>query len=199
VESEKIKDGIFQKIFSLFPKSAKAAWEFHRQNGSYPRKEKFAWLAAQEFPEDANRQNSCVEQCLGKFQKEARELVGRAEEVAGAGQMLAGLFGRVPLYVASVNPQEELDFLICQRGWRNWFAGCYGNPPFPKEQALVAIAVKEQINRRELLLIGDSPGDREAAEKAGSHVWIREKGNLPGAWKNGKDLAEKLSKVFAGA
>lgn len=199
MESEKLKDSVFRKIFEKFPKSAKAAWEFHRRNGSVPRRDKFAWLAAQEFPHDVNQQKKCVEQCLKQFQLESRELVSGAQEVPGVGPMLAGLFGRVPLYVASVNPQEELDFLICQRGWRNWFAGWYGNPPFPKEQALAAIAVREQIDCRELLLIGDSLGDREAAEKAGSQVWLRNKGNLPGNWKDGIDLAEKLSKVLVGA
>jgi phosphoglycolate phosphatase-like HAD superfamily hydrolase len=144
-------------------------------------------------------QKKCIEECLQSFKKLSRELVGEAREVAGAGKLLAELFGRIPLYVASVNPQEELDFLICQRGWQKWFAGWYGNPPYPKDQALAAIAAKEQIDCSQLLLIGDSSSDREAATKVGSQVWLRTKGALAGIWKDGTDLAEKLSKVLAEA
>ena len=197
VESEAIKDTIFQKIFRRYPKSAKAAWEFHRQNGSLPRGAKFAWLASHAFPDDEPLQKSCVKECLEQFQKKTRVLVGDAEEVSGVEEMLAGLFGKIPLYIASVNPQQELDFLIHRRGWQKWFSAWYGNPPFPKDQALKEIASRENTATQQLLLIGDSPGDREAAEKAGSQVWLRNKGDGHGIWKDGLDLARQLSAVLS--
>lgn len=198
VESEQIKDDIFRKIFARYPKFGESAREFHRRNGSLPREEKFAWLATREFPCDEHQQRSCVEDCLREFRKEARELVARAREVPGIGKMLAGLFGQVPLYIASVNPQLELDFLIHERGWQKWFSAWYGNPPLSKELALGEIARREGVETRQLLLIGDSAGDKEAAEKAGSQIWLRKKGGLPGVWKDGKDLAKKLSSALDG-
>ena len=192
VESEAIKDGLFKEIFARFSAVADAAWEFHRQNGSKPRAEKFAWLAAKAFPRDEKRQKSCLEDCLKKFNERTREGVAAAPEVRGATALLSGLFGKVPLYVASVNPHEELGFQIRARGWDRYFRAYFGNPPLPKPEALKEVASRERIDIREVLLIGDSQADREAGKTAGTSFWIRKKEEQNGEWIDGKDLAVKL-------
>jgi len=199
VESETIKDGIFREIFARFPASAYAAWEFHRQNGSQPRAEKFAWLAAREYPDDKERQGKCLRDCLQVFAVQARAKVTLAPEVCGAGHLLAQLAGQVPTYVASVNPQEELEFQIHHRGWERHFKGWYGNPPFAKGEALREIAKREGVRTQDLLLIGDSQGDKAAAEQAGSQVWLRGRPGKPGNWEDGRDLATKLKLPRSGS
>ena len=192
VESEAIKDGIFKNIFAQFPAVADAAWEFHRQNGSKPRAEKFAWLAAHAYPRDENRQKNCLDDCLKKFNERSREEVAAAPEVRGATALLSALAGKIPLYVASLNPQEELEFQIRSRKWGRYFQACFGNPPLPKTEALRAVAVRQKLEFREILLIGDSLGDQEAAKKVGTSFWMRKKGRQQGYWMDGSDLQQKL-------
>lgn len=192
VESEAIKDEIFKKIFSRFPESYASALEFHRQNGSRPRAEKFAWLAAREFPSDEDRQKKCVEVCLKEFREKTRQQVAAAPEVRGVSALLSTLCGRIPLYVASVNPQEELGFQIRSRGWERCFGAYFGNPPLPKAEALRQVAWREKIKFQEVLLVGDSQGDSEAATEVGSLFWMRKRGEQRGDWMDGEDLASKL-------
>ena len=192
VESEAIKDNIFKEIFARFPMSAEAAWEFHRQNSSKPRAEKFAWLATREFPHAEERQRGCLEECLKEFGDKSRQQVATAPEVRGATALLSGLFGKVPLFVASVNPQEELDFQIRSRGWDSYLTAYFGNPPLPKPAALKRIAFMKKVDLPEILFIGDSQGDREAAKAAGTSFWMRKKEGRNGEWVDGEDLADKL-------
>jgi phosphoglycolate phosphatase-like HAD superfamily hydrolase len=191
VESEGIKDDIFRQIFGRFPQSQNEAWAFHRANGSLPRREKFTWLAKREIPNRPNQQLACVNECLEEFGRLCREKVAQAPEVKGADQLLKRLAGKVPVYVASVNPVEDLEFYLKARCWDPYLTGWYGDPPVRKVDALLQIAQKEGCFPHEVLLVGDSEGDQLAARDAGTEVMLRKMGAKSTGWIDCLDLMKR--------
>lgn len=191
MESEGIKDDVFRQIFGRFPKIQKEAWAFHRANGSLARREKFTWLAKREFPKGANQQLACVNECLEEFGRLCREKVAKAPEVRGADQLLKRLAGKVPVYVASVNPVEDLEFYLKARCWDQYLTGWYGNPPIRKVDALCQMAKTEGCFPREVLLVGDSEGDQVAAREAGTEIMLRKMDRKSEGWIDCLDLMER--------
>lgn len=191
MESEGIKDAIFRQIFARFPKSQNEAWAFHWANGSLPRREKFTWLAKREIPGRPDQQLACVKECLEEFGRLCREKVAQAPEVKGADQLLKGLAGKIPIYVTSVNPVEDLEFYLKARSWDPYLTGWYGDPPVRKVDALLQMAKKEGCFPHEVLLVGDSEGDQVAASEAGTEVTLRKKGGKREGWIDCLDLMKK--------
>jgi phosphoglycolate phosphatase-like HAD superfamily hydrolase len=188
VESEGIKDAIFRQIFARFPKSQNEAWGFHRANGSLPRREKFTWLAKREIPNRPDQQLACVKECLEEFRGLCREKVAQAPEVKGADQLLKGLAAKIPIYVTSVNPVEDLEFYLKARSWDPYLTGWYGDPPRRKAEALLQMAKKEGCLPSEVLLVGDSEGDQLAAREAGTEVTLRKTDGKSTGWIDCLDL-----------
>jgi phosphoglycolate phosphatase-like HAD superfamily hydrolase len=191
VESEGIKDAIFRQIFARFPKSQNEAWAFHRANGSLPRREKFTWLAKREIPNWPDQQLACVKECLLEFGQLCREKVSQAPEVKGANQLLKGLAGKIPIYVTSVNPAEDLEFYLKARSWDPYLTGWYGDPPVRKVDALLQMTQKEGCFPREVLLVGDSEGDQVAAREAGTEIMLRKMNGKSKGWIDCLDLMER--------
>lgn len=191
MESEGIKDVIFRQIFARFPKSQNEAWVYHRANGSMPRHEKFIWLAKREIPGYPDQQLACVKECLVEFGRLCREKVAQAPEVKGADQLLKRLAGKIPIYVASVNPVEDLEFYLKARCWDQYLTGWYGNPPVRKVDALYQMAKIEGCFPREVLLVGDSEGDQVAAREAGTEVTLRKTDGKSEGWIDCLDLMER--------
>lgn len=191
MESEGIKDAIFRQIFARFPKSQNEVWAFHRANGSLPRREKFTWLAKRETPGHPDQQLACVKECLEEFGRLCREKVAQAHEVEGADQLLKELAGKIPIYVTSVNPVEDLEFYLKARSWDPYLTGWYGDPPIRKVDALLQIAQKEGCFPHEVLLVGDSEGDQLAARDAGTEVMLRKTGAKSTGWIDCLDLMKR--------
>ena len=191
MESEGIKDAIFRQIFARFPKSQNEAWAFHRANGSLPRREKFTWLAKREIPNWPDQQLACVKECLLEFGQLCREKVSQAPEVKGANQLLKGLAGKIPIYVTSVNPAEDLEFYLKARSWDPYLTGWYGDPPVRKVDALCQMAKIEGCLSREILLVGDSEGDQVAAREAGTEVTLRKTDGKSEGWIDCLDLMKR--------
>lgn len=191
MESEGIKDAIFRQIFARFPKSQNEAWAYHLANGSMPRHEKFIWLAKREIPDHPDQQLACVKECLVEFGRLCRKKVAQAPEVKGANQLLKGLAGKIPIYVTSVNPVEDLEFYLKARSWDPYLTGWYGNPPVRKVDALLQMAKKEGCFSHEVLLVGDSKGDQLAASDAGTEVILRKTGGNSEGWIDCLDLMKR--------
>ena len=73
--------------------------------------------------------------------------------------------GRVPMYVCSGTPQEELQSVLEQRGLARYFTGICGTPP-AKAELLKGIVRKERIDPADAVMVGDATTDSDAAEAA---------------------------------
>jgi phosphoglycolate phosphatase-like HAD superfamily hydrolase len=88
------------------------------------------------------------------------------DEVPGAAQALTVLASRFALYTNSATPQEPLERVIANRGWRLLFREVLGGPR-GKVDNLRYILQREGIQAEEMVFVGDEERDRIAALACG--------------------------------
>lgn len=116
---------------------------------------------------------------LGRPADEAREaalaqrfadlVVGKvlaAPPLPGAIETLEHLRGRLPLFVVSGTPEEELRDICGQRGLTRFFAGIYGAPR-RKTEILQTVCATHGLDPARCVMVGDATTDSEAAAALG--------------------------------
>jgi phosphoglycolate phosphatase len=173
VESNGIKDKAFRKIFDRFPAYSEDIWAYHTKNVSASRYAKFDYIL-----EKTGRQGDEIlkNELLSDFSNDTLELMKSVSFVAGAKDFLAHMQGKLPLYLLSVTPQEDLDKIIAHLNIRSYFKDVYGCPPWNKPKAIKDIIAKENILPGEVVMVGDSYGDQRAALETGIHFVGRNSG-----------------------
>ena len=74
--------------------------------------------------------------------------------------------GRVPLYVISGTPEDELRRVCAGRGMGHYFEGVRGSP-LHKEPIVEEIVAHHDLTRSRTLFVGDSMTDWHAADATG--------------------------------
>lgn len=173
IESNDIKTQAFEKVFSQFPLYKDAMMQFHYENISVSRVEKFNRLATlMGRSSDAKLKAELA----SNFSRYVLEEILTVPLVKGAERFLRMLKGQMPLYLASVTPANELNEILEKRGLLHWFDGVYGCPPWIKTNAIRDIISRNSINPKNSLLIGDSSGDQNAAMETGIQFIARDSG-----------------------
>lgn len=75
-------------------------------------------------------------------------------------------YQRYLLFVASGTPEEELHYILKERGLDIYFRGTYGTPR-TKAAIISQILTEYQLVNKEAILIGDAESDKIAAKEAG--------------------------------
>lgn len=174
LESNAVKTDAFAEIFARFPEHADAMMEFHRANVSASRFMKFEHLVNDRLgrPDDA----SLRQRLADDFSRGTQERIAGVPFVPGATAFLEEFSARIPLYLASVTPGDELDVLVARRDLRRFFRGVYGCPPWTKAKAIRDVLAREMCLPAEAVLVGDSTGDQRAAAETGLQFVARDSG-----------------------
>jgi phosphoglycolate phosphatase-like HAD superfamily hydrolase len=165
LESEEAKTLAFEDAFAGFPAHRDAMLAYHLANRSLPRRVKFEHCVFALMAEPGNRQ--LVEEMGRRFSECARRRVLACPEVPGARKFLAEFGPRIPLYVASVTPQDELRETLRARDMARFVVEAFGDPPCPKADAVRRVLAQEGLEPTEVLFVGDSPSDYRVASEAG--------------------------------
>jgi phosphoglycolate phosphatase-like HAD superfamily hydrolase len=173
IESNEIKTQAFEKVFSQFPQYKDAMMQFHYENISVSRIEKFDYLAALM---GRGADSKLKAEMADNFSQYVLECILTAPLVKGAERLLKMAKGQLPLYLASVTPANELNHILEKRGLLHWFDGVYGCPPWTKANAIRDILSRNSILPKNSLLIGDSAGDQRAALETGIQFIARDSG-----------------------
>jgi phosphoglycolate phosphatase-like HAD superfamily hydrolase len=173
IESNDIKTRAFEKIFSKFPQYKDVLMHFHYENISISRVEKFDYLATLIGRGSDLKLKSVI---ADNFSQYVLEDILTVPMVKGAERFLEMVKGQLPLYLASVTPENELNFILEKRGLLHWFDGVYGCPPWTKANAIRDILLQNTISPKNSLLIGDSSGDHRAAMETGIQFIARDSG-----------------------
>jgi phosphoglycolate phosphatase-like HAD superfamily hydrolase len=174
LDSEAAKAAVFDEVFSAYPEYAAAMAAFHQAHVSLPRRAKFEHCVFSIMGRPGDTWE--VETMIRRFSGTVVDRVAACAAVPGADAFLAEFSGRVPLYVASVTPEPELRTVIEARGWAAHFTAVFGDPPTPKPQAIGAIVARECLAPPEVVFVGDSAGDYEAARATGVEFIARDSG-----------------------
>ncbi|PJB69206.1 MAG: HAD family hydrolase [Alphaproteobacteria bacterium CG_4_9_14_3_um_filter_47_13] len=108
-----------------------------------------------------------VRMLADRFSAIVEEQVVNAPWVTGAREFLEEYKGKLPLYVASATPHEELLRIIEKRAMSSYFNHVYGAPK-KKHEALITVMRIHGCKPQDILMIGDALTDYEAAQKAGT-------------------------------
>ena len=109
---------------------------------------------------------------MSVFKQLAFDGVMNAPMVQGALECIEEMYGKLPMYVASGAPHEELVAVLEARNLSHFFEGMYGTPP-GKTELLRRIIEGVGANPAETLMVGDSSTDMTAAEACGAQFYGR--------------------------
>lgn len=198
VESNDVKTEAFRQLFSRFPEHADAMMAYHHANVSVTRFVKFDQLLKL-----LNRAGDSLlrAELAEEFSLRVFDRMRDVPLVPGAELLLGTVYGRVPMYLASVTPADELERILRQRNLLHWFTDVYGCPPWTKPKAILDVLAREQVGHSEALLIGDSAGDQSAAQETGVDFLARDSGlmfdqPLPRRFPNLTPLSNHIAELL---
>lgn len=170
LESMDIKCAAFRRIGEQFGEEmADRLVMYHRTHGGISRYKKFEWL----YGELGQKATGADLAALNKiFVAAAYEEMKRCLMVPGAQKTLDSWFGRVPLFVASGAPEEELRTILEKRGLSPYFTGIFGSPA-NKTRILRTIVEHNDARPGDVVMVGDSRIDLYAAEEVGTRFYGR--------------------------
>lgn len=137
---------------------------FHLQHGGVSRFEKIRHYETVLLGRPAGEER--VRALAGRFSDLVEQAVVRSPWIVGARDCLERLHGRVPLYVVSGTPEDELRRIVAARGMADYFAGVYGSPR-GKAEILAEILARHGYAPAACVMVGDAMTDHTAARTAG--------------------------------
>jgi phosphoglycolate phosphatase-like HAD superfamily hydrolase len=164
LESVSVKTEAFRKLFKFAPHHVSAIVKFHLDNGGMSRYDKFQHIYENILIEDLTplKYNELSEQ----FSRLVMEEVIRAPFVPGAQEFLDAYHVKIPLWVVSATPLEELCQIVQRRKISHYFKGVYGAPR-KKTECISEILHLLGASPNSVIFIGDAKNDLEAARHTG--------------------------------
>jgi phosphoglycolate phosphatase-like HAD superfamily hydrolase len=163
LESVEIKTVAFRRLFAEHPDGERIV-AYHLTHGGISRFEKFRW-----FYEAVRGERLAADESarLGdRFSALVLDEVRRCAYVPGAHELLTRLAARIPLFVASGTPEDELREIVAHRGLDGLFKGIYGSPS-TKAQILRRIIDEHGFVPEQVVFVGDATTDLDGAAQAG--------------------------------
>ena len=163
-ESNDEKSAAFEEFFALYPEHAAAMRAFHLDHYSNSRYDKFAHYA--EVLMGSSVASTVVDEMAAQYARLVIDRVIACPSVPGAVEFLREFSAVVPLYISSATPQEELRTIVDCRGIARYITIAFGNPPTTKAAAIRTVLEREGAEPDEVVFVGDSASDFEAAAEA---------------------------------
>ena len=186
LESVPVKTRAFVRVAEPFGAEAvDRLVMYHKMHGGVSRYTKFEWLYREVLRREITREE--LADLDRRFADIAFEEVCRCDMVPGVVSVLARWHGRVPMYVCSGAPHEELKLIMERRGLHQYFAGIYGSPP-AKAALLRDIILLAGVDPATAVMVGDSVTDLDAAEAVGTLFYGRGEELRGGNFPWGADL-----------
>lgn len=188
LDSVPVKTKAFARLAEPFGEEARDRFVmYHTVHGGVSRYKKFEWFFQEILGREITKEESIA--WGEKFSQYALDEVRQCQLIPGAEEVLAYWHDKLPLYVCSGTPTEELQTILKERGLSTYFAGIYGSPP-GKAELLAKIIKQTKFPPENTLMVGDSPTDREAAEFAGTMFYGVGRELIGGSFPWCNDLTE---------
>lgn len=166
LDSVPVKTQAFARLARPFGAEAEDRFVmYHSVHGGVSRYIKFEWF----FREVLGREISAEESADWgrRFAEYALDEVRRCPLIAGAHDVLNMWKDRLPLYICSGAPEEEVRAVLEERNLASYFVSIHGSPP-AKHVLLAEIVRTAGLAAEDMLMVGDATTDRDAAEYAGT-------------------------------
>jgi phosphoglycolate phosphatase-like HAD superfamily hydrolase len=180
LDSAEIKTEAFIELFDEYPEYAETIKSHHIENQGITRFKKFQWIYENLLDKEYTKQ---TKDKLGRdFSNLVFEKIMNAEFIPGAIELLNELNGRVPCFISSGTPDEELVIILKERNLKDYFQRVYGSDR-TKEEAVDLIINDYGFSNDELLFIGDAITDYNAARSADLHFIAVQSTDSEAIWK----------------
>jgi len=161
LESVSAKTKAFSELFSgEEPEDLSKIINYHLENGGMSRFNKFRHIYSEildrELTEDKMRELS------ENFEDIVKNEVINSPFVSGAEEFLSGFFSKIPLYVVSATPQDEIRDIVKEKGIKGYFRGVFGSPE-TKASHIKKILEDTGVKPENVVFIGDAKNDWKAA------------------------------------
>jgi HAD superfamily hydrolase (TIGR01549 family) len=161
LESVSAKTKAFGEIFSgEKPEDLKKIIDYHLENGGMPRFDKFRHIYSEILNKELTDEK--MKELSENFEKIVKNEVINSPFVSGAEEFLSGTLGRIPLYVVSATPQDEIREIVKEKGINRYFNGVFGSPE-TKASHIRKILEDTGVKPENVVFIGDAKNDWKAA------------------------------------
>ena len=138
---------------------------YHESHGGVSRFKKIRYFEEELLGRKVSEEE--VEIIASRFSAIVEDKVVTCSPVAGALEFLKDFNTRLPLFVASATPTEELKRIVSKRSMSGFFKGVYGSPA-SKGENIKSILTAFQYDPDRTLMIGDTMSDYRGAQEAGT-------------------------------
>jgi beta-phosphoglucomutase len=164
LESVAIKTEAFRDLFSSNPQYLDRIVEYHLKNLGTSRFDKIRYIYDHILGRDLPDKEYQV--LITRYADLVLEKVLHAPFVPGALEFLERFHLRLPLYIVSATPQDEIRFIVKKRGLSRHFRGVYGSPR-KKVDCIREILMTSGSEPGKAVFVGDAPNDLHAARTLG--------------------------------
>jgi len=160
-DSVEVKTRAFANLFAPYgPEIVNKVVEYHRRHGGMTRKEKFQHYFKKFLKMPLNDQK--IQQFCDIFSSFVIDEVIASPEIPGATEFLNKWSKKVPCFIISATPDEEIVTIVNRRGLGLYFKEIKGSSQ-SKENNLRTILLKYGLEPARCLFFGDSGSDYRAA------------------------------------
>ncbi len=138
---------------------------YHEEHGGVTRLDKIRYYEETLCNRPVSEQG--VIDIADRFSDIVENGVIQSDWVSGAKDILELYHQKIPLYIASATPQDELRRIIDRRKMSHYFREINGTPK-KKDEHLISIIADNSYNPKRTLMVGDAITDYNAAQAAGT-------------------------------
>ena len=161
LESLNVKTNAFRKLYEPYGSDiSKRVVEHHLENGGVSRFDKIKIYHNNFLGEDIDEKK--IQKIAQKFSEIVLDEIIKVPFVDGAKQFIEDNYKRYLMFISSATPTNELNFICKQRKIAKYFQGIFGSPD-SKSKHISSIITNYSLNNREIVFIGDSSSDLDAA------------------------------------
>jgi HAD superfamily hydrolase (TIGR01549 family) len=164
LESVAVKGEAFRDLFAFAPGHTDEIVAFHHDHGGMSRFEKFRYIYKNILKEELT--DSQFQLLSDRFSSLVLKKILTVPFVNGAESFLHRFHPEIPLYIVSATPQEELAYIVAQRGLTHYFRRVLGSPE-SKEKNIALILKEDGLDPGSVVFVGDALNDWQAARSAG--------------------------------
>lgn len=160
-ESVEVKTDAFAEIYKEYGKDVvKKVIEHHKSNGGVSRFEKFQiyhleFLGLSLTKEDLNK-------LVSTFSSLVLEKVISSSYVKGVYSFIKENHNNYNFFISTGTPKNEIDIILKRKKLNKYFIEVFGSPE-KKDEHVKKILMKYNLNKNNVVFIGDSTSDRNAA------------------------------------
>lgn len=165
VDSVNIKGEAFRQLYSEYGENiANKVHQFHNENGGMDRYKKIAYFEKILLGKTVSEAD--IMHIAGKFSELVKDKVCNAPEIPSSIDFVNHWSSKLPCYINSATPTDELIDILKERNWLQYFDGIYGSPQ-SKTMNLNEILNKQKLLAEDVIFFGDASADLNAATETG--------------------------------